>query len=145
MPYPDPAAGIRGVVFPDPVVMVRGWVRAAGLYSNVYPRLPANFETRLPFLIVRESGGPGEHDRIYSRARLQFECWAADSDRSSRDARWLAALLRVWDQYADVWNPVIIQDPTDMPDPDSGTPVHRLAAEVSFVGEELPILSTEGA
>lgn len=145
MPYPDPAAGIRALVFPDPVVALRSFVTRAGLYTRVYPRLPARFEEKLPFLIVRESGGPGIHDRVYSRALLQLECWAEDSEDSSRDARWLAALLRVWDQYEDVWNPRVIQDPSDMPDPDTGTPVHRLAAEVSFVGEEEPILSTEGA
>lgn len=144
MPYPDPA-GIRAVVFPDPVVAVRTWVRRVGLYERVYPRLPANFKQNLPFLIVRESGGAGAHDRLFTRVRLQFECWADDSDKSSKDAQRLAALLRVWDEYEDVWNPLVIQDPSDMPDPDTGTPVHRLAAEVSFVGEEEQILSTEGA
>ncbi|MCW1803874.1 hypothetical protein [Brachybacterium squillarum] len=145
MPYPDPAAGIRAVVFPDPVVAVRSWVRRAGLYQRVYPRLPAKHLEKRPFLIVSESGGTGPHDGIYTRVRLQFECWHEDSDESSQAARWLASLLLVWDEYEDVWNPRIIQDPTDLPDPETGAPVHRLAAEVSFVGEEQEILSTEGA
>lgn len=147
MPYPEITTGIRTVVFPDPVVKVRTWVRRFDLFDHVYPSLPANYAGKLPFLIVRESGGSGAHDRVYTRVRLQFECWAADSSDTSRAAQQLAALIRAWDQYDDVWNPLVIQDPTDMPDPDSGTPVHRLAAEVSFVGEEqeIPILSTEGA
>lgn len=144
MPYLDPTGGIRAVVFPDPVVAVRSWVQRAGLYERVYPRLPAKHTEKRPFLIVSESGGTGPHDRIFTRVRLQFECWAEDSDESAEAARRLASLLLVWDQYADVWNPRIIQDPTDQPDPDTGSPVHRLAAEVSFVGEEQEILSPEG-
>lgn len=140
MPYPDAAAGVAAVVFPDPVVKVRAWVRRFELFDKVYPALPASHKEKLPFLIVRESGGPGVHDRIYTRVRLQFECWAEDSDQSSVHARTLAALLLAWDAYEDVWNPVIIQDPTYMPDPDSGLPVHRLAAEISFVGEDITIL-----
>lgn len=145
MPYPDPERGIDIVVFPDPVEAVRLWVRRVGLYERVYPHVPSNALQRLPFLVVRESGGPGVHDRVFTRVRLQCECWAGDSGASSAAARRLAALIRAWDQYDDVWNPIVFQDPTDMPDPDTGTPVHRLAAEVSFVGEEEPILSTEGA
>lgn len=145
MPYPEVAGGVPVIVFPDPVVKVRSWVRRFNGFDRVYPRLPAQHLTKMPFLIVRESGGPGAHDRIYTRVRLQFECWAEDSADSSSAAQSLAALIRVWDEYDDVWNPVIIQDPTYMPDPDTGTPVHRLAAEVSFVGEDITILSTEGA
>lgn len=140
MPYPDAAAGVAAVVFPDPVVKVRAWVRRFELFDNVSPALPASHKEKLPFLIVRESGGPGVHDRIYTRVRLQFECWADDSAKTSVQARTLAALLLAWDEYEDVWNPVIIQDPTYMPDPDSGLPVHRLAAEISFVGEDITIL-----
>lgn len=140
MPYPDAGTGVAAVLFPDPVAKVRAWVRRFELFDNVYPALPASHKEKLPFLIVRESGGPGVHDRIYTRVRLQFECWAADSDQSSTQARTLAALLLAWDAYADVWNPSIIQDPTYMPDPDSGLPVHRLAAEISFVGEDITIL-----
>lgn len=145
MPYPDLSGGIRALVFPDPVVAVRSWVQRAGLYQRVYPALPARHLEKRPFLIVSESGGPGPHDLVFTRVRLQFECWDEDSDESSQAARFLAALLLVWDEYDDVWNPRIIQDPTNMPDPDTGSPVHRLAAEVSFVGEDTEILSTEGA
>lgn len=147
MAYPAITTGVHAVVFPDPVVKLRAWVQRFESFGRVYSEEPSSFATKLPFLIVRESGGPGVHDRIYTRVRLQFECWATDSAKSSAAAQQLAALIRVWDQYEDVWNPLIIQDPTDMPDPDSGTPVHRLAAEVSFVGEEqeISILSIEGA
>lgn len=140
MPYPDATTGVAAVVFPDPVAKVRAWALRFAQFERVYSALPASHATRLPFVIVRESGGPGVHDRIYSRVRLQFECWAEDSDQSSTNARTLAALLLAWEEYEDVWNPVIIQDPTYMPDPDSGLPVHRLAAEISFVGEDITIL-----
>lgn len=140
MPYPDAAAGVSAVLFPDPVAQFRTWAKRFTQFERVYSALPARHAEKLPFVIVRESGGAGVHDRIYSRARLQFECWADDSGTSSENARTLAALLLAWDEYADVWNPVIIQDPTYMPDPDSGLPVHRLAAEISFVGEDITIL-----
>ena len=140
MPYPDASAGVSAVVFPDPVVKVRAWVRRFALFDRVYPEIPAKHEEKLPFLLVRESGGPGIHDRIYTRVRLQFECWAEDSSESSEQARTLAALVLAWDAYDDVWNPTLIQDPTYMPDPDTGRPVHRLAAEISFVGEDITIL-----
>lgn len=140
MPYPDAAAGVAAVLFPDPVVKVKDWLSSFEMFTSVYSALPADHKDKLPFLIVRESGGPGAHDRIYTRARLQFECWADKSSTSSLHARTLAALLLAWDAYDDVWNPSIIQDPTYMPDPDTGLPVHRLAAEISFVGEDITIL-----
>jgi len=145
MPYPSVDGGVAAVVFPDPIVMVRGWLRRFVGLERVYLEQPADFESKLPFVIVRESGGPGVHDRVYARVRLQFEVWAQDSMESAKGAQNAAALLRAWPEYEDVWNPQIIQDPTYMPDPDTGIPVHRLAAEISFVGEATTILSSEGA
>lgn len=139
MPYPVVSGSMRAVVFPDPVVEVRNFIRSTGLADRVFSRVPAGYEKKLPFVVVRESGGPGLYDRVFTRVRFQFECWAKESTESSDMARRLAGLLCSWDEYADVWNPRIIQNPSDMPDPDTGIPVHRLAVEVSFVGEEKEI------
>ena len=145
MPYEPIGKQITVTVFPDPVVATKTWLARFQVFDRIYSSLPADHQSKLPFLVIRESGGPGVHDRVFTRNRLQFECWAADSSDSSRLAQLLKGLLLAWDQHDDVWNPVVIQDPTDMPDPDTGLPVHRLAAEVSFVGEDHPILSAEGA
>lgn len=143
MAYPEiEQGGPTVIVFPDPVELTLAWLKRFARFTRVHSSLPANFKQRLPFVVVRDSGGPGIHDEVYSRARLQFECWAANSTESSAAARELAAVIRAWDRYEDVWRPRLIQEPTYMPDPDTGIPVHRLAAEVSFVGEEqaVPIL-----
>lgn len=143
MAYPEiEQGGPTVIIFPDPVEATRAWIKRFKRFERVYSALPARHAERIPFVVVRDSGGPGVHDEVFSRARLQFECWNADSADSSAAARELAAVLRAWDRYADVWRPVLIQDPTYMPDPDTGCPVHRLAVEVSFVGEEqaVPIL-----